>query len=159
MSQISSILEANGKQIVKDLQESLRSKGLNASGQTSQSISYNVEETLNKTILSILSNRSIGALQFGRRAGKQPPGDVIRKWIDDKPIQPQGSITKDQLAFLIARKIGREGIKVPNRYNPGGAISDVINQNLIDEIFKEVVQASINRLKTATVRTKEEFAA
>jgi len=131
---------------------------LNASGDTSRSISYQVEETLTKAILKIMANRSIGALQFGRKAGRMPPRDVIRQWIDSKPISLTGGMTKDQLAFLIQRKIGREGIRVPNRFNPGGVISDVVNDELIDKIFKEVKLASINRLVEATRKLKGGFA-
>ena len=158
MSQVGTILNSEGKGIVKDLQDSMSSKGLNASGKTSKSISYQVEETLTKAILKIIANRSIGALQFGRKAGKMPPRDVIRQWIDSKPISLTDGMTKDQLAFLIQRKIGREGIKVPNRYNPGGVISDVINDQLIDDIFKKIKLASVNRLVEATKKVKGGFA-
>ncbi len=159
MSAVGIILNSNGKQIVTDLQKSMSSKRLDASGDTSKSISYSVEETLTKGVLKITANRSIGALQHGRRAGRMPPRDVIRQWIDSKPINVAQGMTKDQLAFLIQRKIGREGIKVPNRFNPGGVISDVINDQLIDKIFKEVKIASINRLVEATKKTKGGFAA
>ena len=159
MSAVGIILNTNGKQIVTDLQGSMSSKRLDASGDTSRSISYEVEETLTKAILRIMANRSIGALQHGRRAGRMPPRDVIRQWIDSKPISLTDGMTKDQLAFLIQRKIGRDGIKVPNRFNPGGVISDIINDQLIDKIFKEVKLASINRLVEATRKMKGGFAA
>lgn len=158
MSEITTILDKNGKLLVKDLQDSMRTKRLDSSGETSKSINYEVEQKLSRDILIIKANRSIGALQHGRRAGRMPPRDVIRKWIDDKPIQLTGTITKDQLAFLIQRKIGREGIKVPNRFNPGGVISDVINDVRINQIFDEIKQASINRLISATRKLKGGFA-
>ena len=158
MSEVATILTSEGKEIVKDLQDSMSSKGLNASGKTSKSITYQVEETLTKAILKIIANRSIGALQFGRKAGRMPPRDVIRQWIDSKPISLTGGMTKDQLAYLIQRKIGREGIKVPNRFNPGGVISDVINDELIDSIFKKIKLASVNRLVEATKKVKGGFA-
>ena len=158
MSQIGTILTSEGKDIVKDLQNSMSSKGLNASGKTSKSIASKVEETLTKAILTITANRSIGALQHGRRPGRMPPRDAIREWIDSKPISLTGGMTKDQLAYLIQRKIGREGIKVPNRFNPGGVISDVINDELINSIFKKIKLASVNRLVEATKKVKGGFA-
>lgn len=51
----------------------------------------------------------------GRAAGKWPPKDKILEWIRVKPIIPRpddktGKLpTEEQLAFLIARKIGEEG--------------------------------------------------
>ena len=52
-------------------------------------------------------------VEYGRRAGKQPPIEAIEEWIRVKPIIPyaiNGKVPDTrQLAFLIARKIGREG--------------------------------------------------
>lgn len=70
----------------------------------------------------------------GRGAGKQPLRSVILKWINDKNITPRDNISKDSLAFLIARKIGREGWRPKNRY-PNGVISSVINNDSIKELI------------------------
>ena len=158
MSEITTILTSEGKSIVKDLRDSMKTKGLDASGDTSRSIDYTVEETLTKSTLKITSNRSIGALQFGRRPGRRPPLETILRWIDTKPITPEGNISKKSLAFLIQRKIGRDGIKVPNVHNVGGVLSDVINDQRIDQIFTEVKRASINRFIAATKKIKGGFA-
>ena len=52
-------------------------------------------------------------VENGRKAGKRPPMDKILEWIKIKPILPKPSSEKlptpNQLAFLIARKIGEEG--------------------------------------------------
>ena len=61
---------------------------------------------------------------------------LIRKWIDDKGITPKDNISKDSLAYLITRKIHREGWKPKNKY-PNGVISSVIN----DKAIKELIQA------------------
>lgn len=57
-------------------------------------------------------------VEGGRSAGaKMPPVAAIRKWIDDKGIIPRAfepnkrPPTKDGLAFIIARAIGRDGIE------------------------------------------------
>lgn len=161
MSVIGTILNSNGKQIVKDLQDSMKSKGLDASGKTSRSITYQVEESLTKATLRIMANRSIGALEFGRKAGKRPPRVDIEGWADSKPnVMNKGpkKLTRDQKVFLAQRKIGRDGIQVPNKHNPGGVITDVINDQLINKIFLQVKQASINRLVAATKKVKGGFA-
>ena len=50
----------------------------------------------------------------GRKAGKMPPIESVLKWIRIKRIIPRplnGELpTQEQLAFLIARKIGRYGV-------------------------------------------------
>ena len=53
-------------------------------------------------------------VENGRKAGKMPPIDNILNWIRVKPVLPrpnaEGKLpTPQQLAFLIARKIGEEG--------------------------------------------------
>ena len=60
----------------------------------------------------------------------------IRKWIDDKGITPKDNISKDSLAYLITRKIHREGWKPKNKY-PNGVISSVIN----DKAIKDLIQS------------------
>jgi len=62
--------------------------------------------------------------------------DLIRKWIDDKRIVPDG-ISKDSLAFLIARKIHREGWK-PKHLPPNGVISSVINEKRIASLQEQI---------------------
>ncbi len=83
-------------------------------------------------------------MENGRAAGKAPPRDVIIKWIEDKQLQYQG-ISKESLAYLICRKIKREGIKVPNRYNSGGVITDVVNESLVEEA-KEAFGSAIKSI-------------
>ncbi len=89
-------------------------------------------------------------MEKGRSAGKPPPREVIIQWIEDKQIQYQG-ITKESLAYLICRKIGRDGIRVPNPYNKGGAITSVVNEQLTDEIAEElgsdIYNAIVNIIK------------
>lgn len=53
-------------------------------------------------------------LEVGRKAGKMPPIDKIKQWIEVKPVIPRfddnGKLpTTNQLAFLIGRKIKEKG--------------------------------------------------
>src|SRR5574344_859556 len=71
-------------------------------------------------------------VENGRKAGKMPPLSAIMNWIGVKPITPysvNGHIpTKKGLAYLIARKIGRDGIKGNNLlFN---ALKSTINEYL-----------------------------
>lgn len=50
---------------------------------------------------------------FGRTSGKPPPPDLIRQWIEDKPISIPPEMSINQLAFLISRKIGQSGTRPP----------------------------------------------
>lgn len=60
-------------------------------------------------------------VEYGRRPGKFPPVNKILNWIKVKPVipRPMNGLkppTEPQLAFLIARKIARDGIKAGNQF-------------------------------------------
>ena len=61
-------------------------------------------------------------IENGRKPGKMPPPDSLISWIKSKGIQPKKGIAVKSLAFLIARKIGRVGIK------PKHLLTDVLNR-------------------------------
>lgn len=56
-------------------------------------------------------------VEHGRRPGKFPPPNVILNWVKAKPVlpRPNQDIKPEQLAFLIGRKIAREGIEPGNQ--------------------------------------------
>jgi hypothetical protein len=116
--------------LVKDIQTKRVTKygAVNASGRLAKSVRYDVKNST----LTVYAEQYIGALEFGRKPGKRPPRDVIRKWIDEKGIIPDG-ISKDSLAFLIQRKIGEEGTTI---WQQGG--SDLVSGIFNDALTKEI---------------------
>lgn len=71
-------------------------------------------------------------VEWGRKPGKFPPIDNILSWIKIKPVLPRPMNglkppTESQLAFLIARKIARDGIQPGNQYTE--ALDIVWNKN------------------------------
>jgi hypothetical protein len=84
------------------------------------------------------------ARENGRKPGKQPPVDAILDWMRLKPIKLRDKesgkfkkpteVLKRQVAFLIARKIGRDGIK-------GWKAFDYAFENIWDEYEAKVVEA------------------
>jgi len=81
-------------------------------------------------------------LQYGRAKGKFPPIDMIKKWIVSKGLTYD--IPINSLAFLIARKISREGWK---RKDHGGVelVSQVITPKRIDSIINRVgIEMTLN---------------
>lgn len=60
-------------------------------------------------------------VEKGRKPGKFPPVDAILSWIRIKPVLPRPmnglkAPSENQLAFLIGRKIARDGIKAGNQF-------------------------------------------
>jgi hypothetical protein len=109
---------------------------LRASGNSSALLDYSISEG---------SAEIIGAgytfqMKFGREPGKQPPTFIIQQWLIDKGIEIPERLTIKSFAFLIARKIGREGTIV---HREGGiALFDtIINQEFVDRIAAVLVEA------------------
>lgn len=53
-------------------------------------------------------------VELGRRPGKMPPVDKLTDWVQRKNLVPRGARNRKKaraVAFLIARKIARKGIK------------------------------------------------
>jgi hypothetical protein len=85
-------------------------------------------------------------VEYGRKAGTFPNLDAIKRWIRNKPVLPtayNGKIpTIDTLAYLIGRKIEREGtnatnalgtamVKMEEKFN---LLDDAITQDLKDNV-------------------------
>ena len=102
-------------QIVDIYRKQLESKGIPASGTLGDTASVEVEMHGTKLVVSLNLEHYWRYVEYGRRPGKMPPIDNIEEWIRVKPVVPNamnGKVpTSKQLAFMIARKIGREGIK------------------------------------------------
>lgn len=104
-----------------------------ASGRTRASL--RVELTEDGGIL--WGRKAFGVLETGRRAGKVPKNfsQIIMQWAEDKGIRPKNP---KSFAFLVARKIAREGTRL---YRQGGGenIYSPEAQETIDNIMKKVL--------------------
>ena len=129
-------------QLKADLIKAYNESGLKASGEFERQLE--TEATNEKAILYGAYHSQF--MELGRRPGKRPPIAVMLKWIEDKKITPSPGMTKKALAFLIARKIGREGIKVPNKYNAVNVISKVITDERIMELISQLKFVEVNQI-------------
>lgn len=88
-------------------------------------------------------------VENGRKAGKWPPIDNILRWIRVKPVLPrpnaEGKLpTPQQLAFLIARKIGEEGTQGTHDLRKAtDTIWDTFEDRLYEAIDEDVDAAFI----------------
>lgn len=88
----------------------------NASNNLYNSINYSIKKGNKEFNVLLELNHYWKYIENGRKAGKMPPISKIEEWIKVKPVLPRpnsnGTLpTTKQLAYLIARKIGLEGIK------------------------------------------------
>lgn len=116
-----------------DIEASYIAKGLKASGNFAE----NLKLEMNGNNAKITAPRYVGAMEGGRVAGRRPPAAIIRDWIIAK--NKLGANIPLEAAYPIAKKIGEEGIKVPNEHNPGGVVSDVLNPARVLKLQSEIV--------------------
>jgi len=134
----SKVLSREFELLKKDLIIAYDAKGMRASGKFADTLEVQVTGLTAKLFGEDYSQQ----LETGRKAGRFPPINAIEQWIKDKGIanRIQGEISISSLAFLIARKIARNGWK---REEHGGVqlISEVVTdqriQNIIDEVGAE----------------------
>jgi len=119
-----------------------------ASGTLEKSLAYRLQIKGSSINISVYAKGKASqyflARENGRKPGKQPPVDAILEWMRIKPIQlrdkESGKFKKSteslkrQVAFLIARKIGRDGIKGWNAF-------DYAMENIWDEYEAKIVEA------------------
>lgn len=123
------ITKEDARKVVSEELESLRQRiienhlraGQKASGRTIASL--HVETDNDGGIL--FGRKAFGTLETGRRGGKVPKGfyKIIYQWMQDKGIQVE---KPKSFAYLVARKIAREGTKL---YRQGGR-SDIYSNEI-----------------------------
>lgn len=108
-----------GQKIVDNYRAELEACGYQ-DGQLYRTLSYSVKMDNSSWLISISLEEYWKYIEYGRRPGKMPPVSAIENWIKVKQILPRPITLKSgksvvptipQLSFLIARKIGRDGIR------------------------------------------------
>ena len=131
----SQVLSKQFELLKDDLIKAYDAKGMRASGKFADTLEVKVQGLTAQLWGEDYSQQ----LETGRKAGRFPPIDAIEQWIKDKGIanRIQGEISISSLAFLIARKIARNGWK---REEYGGVelISSVVTDERIQKIIDEV---------------------
>jgi hypothetical protein len=96
-------------------------------------------------------------MEQGRKPGKFPPPDEILRWVRLGKIQKRSNISDESLAYLIGRKISREGIKVPTKYNIGRVISSVLTDGRIEQLEDEIFEQLRLNIQRETIRAYDAF--
>ncbi|GGB84064.1 hypothetical protein GCM10007424_25090 [Flavobacterium suaedae] len=132
---IRALLAAEFEAIKADVITRYQESGLSVSGNWATTL----EVTATETSASLLG---AGYLE-GRPPGKQPPSEAIITWIEAKGIatQLENEISITSLAFLIARKIAREG------WQPEKTGSDIV----AEVVTPQRIQQVIDRVSTPLV--------
>lgn len=122
MAHIDSIEWNNLRRVLQEYGDYFIQLARNDLGANGSNASFALNDSM-RTVVNIFDDRMEVDIELedywyyvehGRNAGKFPPVNKIKEWISVKPVMPypdkKGRIpTVDQLAFLIGRKISKEG--------------------------------------------------
>lgn len=152
-SVVKKLMTAFGEAVVGDLVANLKKNNSVASGNLESSINYTITEGTQIVFeLNLLDYYQY--VDQGRKPGRFPPEKPILEWIGYKRLNPtkkyaspvlKGGLKPKalsnisqmkSLAFLIRRKIAREGIKATNFY------SDVINDKTLNQFITVLKEAT-----------------
>ena len=145
-------------QLQKELIAAYNQKGMKSSGEWEEGLEVQVYSS-SDGLTGILKGLNYSQqLETGRKPGRFPPRDEIEKWIKEKGLAAniEGEISVSSLAFLIARKISREGW---NRQGYGGVnlISDVVTPQRIQNIINLVGDSYVVAVTTDIVKSFQEI--
>lgn len=141
-------LNVLGQQFVDSLREELQTKRINASGGLSRSVRYEIVGEGAEIGLALIWDEYGEAVDEGRspskRGGpKQTWRNKIEGWMRFRGIAPRQGVSREQLAFLITRKINKKGYKAKPWIQP--ALDRVLNQDF-NKIFADGIAAEIEKI-------------
>jgi len=113
--------------------------GLRASGDYEKGLETYMVESQTNIRAGILGAKHSQYMEQGRGPNKRQDRGMIAfiyvkllEWMKVKNIT-------DINPWMAARKIVREGITVPNPYNKGGVISEVVNEQWLDDLQSKIL--------------------
>lgn len=131
------IVTAYMEQTRQDLIKSYQDKGLKASGRYAKGLTFEVSDDGKVLKAFMESEHYVWYMEQGRKPNKEKTakqarslGHILEQWVKDKGISVN--------PYAAAWKIVREGIQVPNRYNPGDVVEDVVTNEWFDGLVKEL---------------------
>lgn len=150
MDNLEKALNEIGRDLVKELTNQLIKADKSATGNLINSLDYQVVETIDGFFINLLASPYLKYVDEGRRPGKMPPPNKLINWIDQKSIRftnKRGKlISKESTAFLIARSIGKKGIK-PTHVIQKSIDSIYSNKmKLIEQAAIEDIEALIEKI-------------
>lgn len=155
MDEVQSILAEEFEAIKNELIAKHDELGMRASGNWAESIEVVIEGNNAKIIGEHYSEQ----LEYGRQPGRFPPSEAIEKWIEAKGISSriEGQISVSSLAYLIARKIAREGWK---REEYGGVelISQIVTPERMQEVLNKVGGQYVDTFTRGLIKYMKEAA-
>ena len=141
-----------GGLVTRRLAQGLQEANAIASGQLEESISFRAFSNSNQLGVEVSMLDYWEYVDEGRRAGKMPPVSKIQEWLTYPNVRSKIQQGRDQavqdpesVAFLIARKIAREGTKGTD------FATNVFNSTLVQKEIPALIESSIGEDIEATI--------
>lgn len=134
-------LEILGVESIGFITKILAENDKQVTGNLIRSLDFKVIQQVDGLFLQILAAPYFKFVDEGRKPGKMPPVKPIQKWTEKKGIKFK-KMSQGQTAFVIARSIGKKGIKPLN-----------ITNKLIDNIIRN----KETLIKNGAVKDIEEY--
>lgn len=130
MKEVQNIVFEELEDLRKRIISNIDSSGRRASGRTSESMRTDVSE--DRGVL--FGRMAFGTLETVRKPGKVPVGfyQIIKQWVIDKGISFDSQSERNSFAYLVSRKIAREGTQLYRR----GADTDVYTAEVPETISR-----------------------
>lgn len=141
------VLAEYAEQLATLYKSNLKAEGKYASGALINSVQGLYTRDGNTFTVSLRLEDYWKYVEYGRKPGKFPPPNAIRRWVEIKPVIPRpmanGKLpTIKQLTYLISRKIAEEGITPTYALrNTSEALTDAFRQRIIDALTADLNNA------------------
>lgn len=139
MAAIVDIANKEAFRLIQDIQQNMIDRDQVATGETSDSLTYKVEQSGGVISMTIFGARHIGALEEGRRPGGLPPVWKIQRWIQAKGL--------DLSAWAVARKMADEGSLLYREGGDSGTLTTVLTPERAEEIKNAIGQEVIREAR------------
>lgn len=126
----------------------IRDKGMTASGRTQGSMHVEVASSGEMEKGVLLGRKAFATTERGRKPGKVPKGfyEIIKQWVIDKGAWAFDTVgARNSFAYLVARKIARDGTKL----HQNGGQSDVYSSEIpktIEALQSRIMKSFIEKI-------------
>lgn len=132
------------EQLKNDIVSAIQSNGITASGRTQRSIEVEQYEGGVRLVAKAGDRAPIPTLEIGREGGRVPAGftAILEQWTRDKGISFQSESRRRSFAYLLGRKIAREGTQ---RHKQPVDVYSTLTQQAAEDI-RNIITAEVTEV-------------
>lgn len=142
-------IEKIEKELLKDLKKATIAVMKQRKVSQSSNLIKSVEWVEKKDVFTLIAEDYFEWVDTGRRKGIMPPPQDLIPWMKKVGITPSSKMSYNQLSFIIANSIKKNGIKAKNYTTPIiDVTSDIIAEQVAEGISVAVVDELVEALES-----------